>query len=34
MTNDENCPFVLRNGSKRLTKRKAFEKYLESYYSV
>ena len=27
MTNDENCPFVLWNGSKRLIKRKAFEKY-------
>ena len=23
MTNDENCPFVLWNGSKRLLKRKA-----------
>ena len=34
MTNDENCPFVLWNGSKRLIKRKALEKYLESSYSI
>lgn len=26
-----NCPFVLFNGSKRLIKRKAFEKYLEEH---
>lgn len=34
MTNDENYPFVLWNGSKRLIKRKAFERYLESAYSI
>ena len=34
MTNDEDCPFVLWNGSKRLIKRKALEKYLESSYSI
>lgn len=34
MTNDENCPFVLWNGSKRLIKRKAFEQYLEQSYSI
>ena len=34
MSNDENCPFVLWNGSKRLIKRKALEKYLESSYSI
>ena len=34
MTNDENCPFVLWNGSKRLIKRKAFERYLDSAYSI
>ena len=34
MTNGENCPFVLWNGSKRLIKRKALEKYLESSYSI
>ena len=34
MTNEENCPYVLWNGSKRLIKRKAFERYLESSYSI
>ena len=34
MSNDENCPFVLWNGSKWLIKRKALEKYLESSYSI
>ena len=34
MSNDENCPFVLWNGSKRFLKRKALEKYLESSYSI
>ena len=34
MTNAGNCPFVLWNGSKRLIKRKALEKYLESSYSI
>lgn len=34
MSNDENCPFVLWNGSKQLIKRKALEKYLESSYSI
>ena len=34
MTNDGNCPFVLWNGSKRLIKRKALEKFLESSYSI
>ena len=34
MTNDVTCPFVLWNGSKRLIKRKALEKYLESSYSI
>lgn len=34
MTNDENCPFVLWNGNKRLIKRKAFERYLESASSI
>ena len=28
MTNEDNCPFVLWNGSKRMIKRKAFEKFL------
>jgi excisionase family DNA binding protein len=34
MTNGETCPFVLWNGNKRLIKRKAFEKYLETAYSI
>ena len=29
ITNDENCPFVLFVGSKRLIKRKPFEAFLE-----
>ena len=33
LTNEESCPFVLWNGSKRLIKRKALEKYLETAYS-
>ena len=28
ITNNENCPFVLFVGNKRLIKRKPFEKYL------
>ena len=34
MLRSPNCPFVLWNGSKRLIKRKALEKYLESSYSI
>lgn len=34
LTNDEACPYVLWNGSKRLIKRKAFERYLERSYSI
>lgn len=34
MTNDENCPFVLWNGNKRLVKRKQFEQFLEAAYSI
>ena len=34
MTNDENCPFVLWNGSKRMIKRRALEQYLEHTYSI
>ena len=34
LTNEENCPFVLWNGSRRLIKRKALEKYLETAYSI
>ena len=34
MTNDKACPYVLWNGSKRLIKRKALERYLERSYSI
>ena len=34
MTNDSNCPYVLSNGSKRMIKRKALEKFLEAAYSI
>lgn len=34
LTNDENCPFVLWCGSKRLIKRKMLDKYLENVYSI
>ena len=34
LTDTDHCPYVLWVGSKRLIKRKAFEKYLESLYSV
>ena len=33
-SNQKNCPFVLWNGTKRLIKRKQFEDYLETQYSV
>lgn len=34
LTNDNDCKFVLWNGSKRLIKRKAFEDYLLRQYSI
>ncbi len=34
ITNNENCSFVLWNGSKRLIKRVLFDKYLEKVYSI
>ena len=34
MTNEQNCPYVLWIGSKRLIKRKPFEEYLYKQYSV
>ena len=34
LTNDENCPYVLYNGNKRLIKRKKFEKYLGTAFSI
>ncbi len=34
LSNDEDCPFVLWVGSKRLLKRKKLEEYLENQYSI
>ena len=34
MTNDENCPYVLWSGSRRLIKRKLFEEFLYKQYSI
>ena len=34
ITNNENCPFVLFVGNKRLSKRKPFAKYLEQAFSI
>ncbi len=34
ITNDNNCPFVLWCGSKRLIKRKALDEYLAKMYSI
>ena len=34
MTNDENCPYVLWSGSRRLIKRKPFEEYIYTQYSI
>ena len=34
MTDGESCPFVLWVSSKRLIKRRKFEKFLEEQYSI
>lgn len=34
LTNNEDCPYVIWCGSKRLIKRKMFDKYLEKVYSI
>lgn len=34
LTSNDNCPYVLWIGSKRLIKRRAFERYLETAFSV
>lgn len=34
LSNDENCPFVLWVGSKRLIKRRLFDTYIEKQYSI
>lgn len=34
LSNDERCPFVLWVGSKRLIKRKQFDRYIDGRYSI
>ncbi len=34
LTDDDNCPYVLWCGSKRLIKRKPMEDYLKNQYSI
>lgn len=34
ISDEQNCPFVLWVGSKRLIKRKPFEAFLEKSYSI
>ena len=34
LTSNDHCPYVLWIGSKRLVKRRAFERYLEMAFSV
>lgn len=34
LSNDENCPFVLWIGTKRLIKRRKLDEYVERAYSI
>lgn len=34
ISNDENCPFVLWVGNKRMIKRRLFDEYIERQYSI
>lgn len=34
LSNDDNCPFVLWVGNKRLIKRKLFDMYIEKLFSI
>lgn len=34
ISNSEDCPFVLWNGTKRLIKRKKLEEFVENQYSL
>ena len=34
LSNDENCSFVLWNGTKRLFKRKKLDEFIERAYSI
>ncbi len=34
ITNNEDCPFTIWNGNKRMIKRQAFINYLDKQYSI
>lgn len=34
ISNDDNCPFVLWIGNKRLIKRRKFDEYIEREFSI
>jgi excisionase family DNA binding protein len=34
LSNDEKCPFVLWNGTKRLLKRRKLDEFIEKAYSI
>lgn len=34
LTNDEDCPFVLWVGTKRMIKRRLFDEFVEKQYSI
>jgi len=34
LTNDEDCPYVIWCGRKRLIKRRQFDKYIEQTFSI
>lgn len=34
LTDDEKCPFVLWNGTRRLIKRKQFDEYVSKTFSI
>jgi len=34
LSNDENCPFVLWNGTKRLFKRRKLDKFTDDSFSI
>ena len=34
LSDDDDCPFVLWNGSKRLLKRRKLDEYLEKQFSI
>ncbi len=34
ISDDEDCPFVLWNGTKRMIKRKRFDEYIDGMFSI